>query len=104
MARVSADSWLTVGVAGVVAATAFAADGGLRLEPTTWTEVGLLLLGGGLVATAAIRRGFSGRIHGVLPLLWLGVLAAFTALSIVWSLSPADSWSEANRTFAYVAA
>ena len=30
-------------------------------------------------------------------------LAAFTALSIMWSLMPADSWFEANRTLAYAA-
>ena len=28
---------------------------------------------------------------------------AFTALSVLWSLAPADSWIEANRTFAYLA-
>ena len=50
------------------------------------------------------RRGSSDRIHGALPLLWLGLLAAFTALSITWSVSPADSWTETNRTLAYVAA
>ena len=31
------------------------------------------------------------------------LLAAYTALSIVWSLAPADSWLEANRTLAYLA-
>ena len=31
-------------------------------------------------------------------------LAAVTALSILWSLHPADSWIETNRTLAYLAA
>src|SRR4051794_29989723 len=101
--HLSAETGLTVGVAGVLTATAFAADGGLRLEPTTWTEIGLLLVGAGLTAAAVLRRGFSGRLYGGLPLLWLGLLAALTALSITWSLSPADSWDETNRTLTYVA-
>ena len=32
------------------------------------------------------------------------LLAAFTAFSITWSLTPAESWLETNRTFAYLAA
>ena len=32
------------------------------------------------------------------------LLAAYTALSIIWSLAPSDSWLEANRTLAYLAA
>ena len=45
-----------------------------------------------------------GRLHGALSLLCFAALAVYTTLSIIWSLSPSDSWLEANRTFAYFAA
>ena len=101
--RVSADTVLALAVAGVLVAVAFSADGGLRLERTTWTEVGLILLGAGLVAAALVARRLDGRLYGGVMLLGCGALAVFTALSIIWSVSPADSWFEANRTLAYFA-
>ena len=102
--RVSADAALTIAVGLVLTAVALAADGGLRLERTTWTEVGLMLLGAGLAAGALLAGRTHGRMYGSLTLLLLAVLAVFTALSIVWSLAPSESWLEANRTIAYVAA
>ena len=101
--RVSADTGLTLAVGGILVAIAFTADGGFRLERTTWTEVGLMLLGAALVAAALLSRGVQGRLYGGAMLLGFAALAVFTALSIVWSLSPGDSWLEANRTFAYLA-
>ena len=101
--RVSADTGLTLAVGGLVAAIAFTADGGFRLERTTWTEVGLILLGAVLVAAALVSRGIEGRQYGVAMLLGFAALSVFTTLSIIWSLSPADSWLETNRTFAYLA-
>jgi len=94
---------VTVAVGVVLAAVAFAADGGLRLERTTWTEVALILLGAGLVAWALLTLPMAGRLHGGLTMLAFAALAVFTALSIIWSVAPGDSWLEANRTFAYVA-
>ena len=91
LTRVSADAWLTVLVGLVLAAVAFAADGGLRLERTTWTEVGLILGGGLLVVWALLTGRAAGRLHGGLTLLGLAALAVFTALSIIWSVAPADS-------------
>ena len=101
--RVSADTVLTLAVGGVLAAIAFTADGGLRLERTTWTEIGLILLGTGLVAAALVARKLGGRLYGGVMLLGTAALAVFTALSVIWSVSPADSWLEANRTLAYLA-
>ena len=103
LSRVSAGAVLTLAVAGVLAATAFTADGGLRLERTTWTEVGLILLGAGLVAAALLARRVDGRLYGGVMLLGFAALTVFTALSVIWSVSPADSWIEANRTLAYLA-
>ncbi len=103
LARASADAWFTVAVGVALAAVAFAADGGLRIERTTWTEVGLILGGGVLVAWALLTGRAAGRLHGGMALLAFAALAVFTALSITWSVAPGDSWLEANRTFAYVA-
>ncbi|HYM58984.1 MAG TPA: O-antigen ligase family protein [Solirubrobacteraceae bacterium] len=100
----SADGALALAVGLALAAVALAADGGLRLERTTWTEVGLMCLGASLAAGALLTGRAQGRLHGALTLLALAALAVFTALSIVWSLAPAESWLEANRTIAYVAA
>ncbi len=102
--RVSADAALTVGVGVYLAAVAFAADGGLRLERTTYTEIALILTGAALVAWALLTGRLAGRLHGGLTLLAFAALAAYTALSIRWSVAPGDSWLETNRTFAYVAA
>ena len=102
LTRASADAWVTAAVGLVLAAIAFAADGGLRLERTTWTEVALILGGAVLVAWALLTGRVAGRLHGGLSLLAFAALGVFTALSIIWSVAPGDSWIEANRTFAYV--
>ena len=96
---------LAGGVALALAGTAFAADGGLRLERTTYVEMALMLVGAALCACALlVPRARTGRLHGGATLLAVALLAAYTAISILWSLAPSDSWIEANRTFAYLAA
>jgi hypothetical protein len=92
-------------IALVLAGTAFVADGGLRLERTTYVEIVLMLLGAGLCAAALlVPRARVARLHGGLTLTAVALLAAYTAVSITWSLAPSDSWIEANRTFSYLAA
>ena len=89
----------------MLAATAFIADGGLRLERTTYVEIALMGLGALLCAAALLLpHARCQRLHGAPALLAVALLAAYTAVSIVWSLAPSDSWIEANRTFAYLAA
>ena len=93
------------GVALVLAFAAFFADGGLRLERTTYLEVIVMVLGSVLCAAALlVPRARAQRMHGGVTLAAVAVLAAYTALSILWSLAPSDSWIEANRTFSYLAA
>jgi len=87
----------------VIVLSTFVARGGVRLEPTTTVEIGLMLAGAGVVAAACLHRGGIGPLHGVPAVLAFALLAAYTALSIVWSLAPADSWLEADRTLAYLA-
>jgi hypothetical protein len=79
----------------------FVARGGVRLGPTTTVEIGLMLAGSVAVAAACLLGG-PGRLHGVPAVLAFGLLAAFTALSITWSLAPSDSWLESSRTLAYL--
>ena len=96
---------LAAAVALVLAGTAFVADGGLRLERTTYVEIALMGLGALLCAAALLLpRARAQRLHGAPALLALALLAAYTAISIIWSLAPSDSWIEANRTFAYLSA
>ena len=96
---------ILLGVAVVLAGTAFVADGGLRLQRTTYVEVVLMLLGAGLCAASLlVPRARRQPLHGGLTLLGLALLTAFTGVSIVWSLAPSDSWIETGRTFAYLSA
>ena len=94
------------GTSFVLVLAAFVATGGLRVEPTTRILILLMLGGGALSAAAAVRapRSEARPLYGAWPLLLFAALAAYTAISIHWSLAPADSWMEANRTLAYVTA
>ena len=95
-------AWLSIAVSLVILLATFVGRGGVRLGPTTTVEIGLMLAGAVAVAAACLR-GAHGRLHGVPAVIAFGLLAAYTALSILWSLSPSDSWLETNRTLAYLA-
>jgi hypothetical protein len=62
--QVSADTALTWGVAIAIAAVSFGASGGLALERTTWTEVGLVLSGAALIAGALLTRAIAPPFYG----------------------------------------
>jgi hypothetical protein len=92
-------------VAFVLAGSAFVADGGLRLEPTTDVEIALMVLGALLCGAALLAPRARGvPFYGGPVLVAVGLLAAYTVCSILWSLAPSDSWVESGRTFAYLAA
>jgi hypothetical protein len=94
---------LTVGLAAILCALAFVADGGLQIGRTTPAEMGLILGGGLAVSGAVLLAPRRARLWGSGPLAMLVALAVLTALSITWAAQPADAWLEANRTLAYVA-
>jgi hypothetical protein len=96
---------LATGVALTLVLAAFIATGGLQLKPTTTVLIGFMLIGGASCAVATWRapRSRAHPLYGGLALLALAALAGFTAISIIWSLAPGDSWVEANRTIAYLA-
>ena len=107
-------SWLALAIAAAITAiasarppTAPASTGptsGRASSPTTIVEILLTLGGGVLVAlAAALEPAGRMRLSGAAAATALLALAAFTALSIGWSVAPSNSWLEANRTLAYAA-
>jgi hypothetical protein len=93
----------TTGLAAILCAVAFTADGGLQIERTTPVEIGLILGGGLAVAGSILLAPRRSRLWGVTPLVLMIALAVLTALSLTWAASPSDAYLEANRTFAYLA-
>jgi hypothetical protein len=101
--RPGVDAALTVGIAGVLAAVAFTAQGGLLLGRTTKVELGLLIASGVVVAAGILAAPHRGRLHGATAAGLFLALALFTVASIAWAVQPDDAWVEANRTLTYVA-
>ncbi len=99
----AAQPLLSIGLAAIICAVAFAADGGLLLARTTRVEVALILGGGLAVAGAILLVPRPARVCGAAPLVGLIALAVVTALSLTWAANPSDAYLEANRTFAYLA-
>ena len=96
--RVSAASAVLLGAA--LAGIAFGAAGGTELGRTTTVEVLAVLASGALVAVVLYRGIYGG--PGSVPLAAFAALAAFTALSVTWSIVPETSYVEAGRTMAYL--
>jgi hypothetical protein len=94
---------LTGGLAAILVAVAFAAQGGLQLGRAIPAEMGLILAGGAAVAAAVLHAPRRQRVWGGGVVLALVALAVLTALSITWAANPEDAYLEANRAFAYVA-
>jgi hypothetical protein len=100
--------WPTLLTAAILCWVTFAAGGGLRLGAMTTVEIALTL-GSGLVVACAVllsprvraRRAGPGGRYGLWPAGLLLVFAALTALSVVWSVQPDESWQDAGRVFAY---
>ena len=66
-------------------------------------QIALTLVGALVAAVAVLIAPVPRRSWGAVTLALLAALAAYTALSIAWSLSPAESWADANRMLSYVA-
>jgi O-antigen ligase len=115
LARLAGDSWPALAIAAAIAAVCFGATGGVQsldgsspsgagLGPNTVVEMALTL-GGGLLVALAFAREPRGRVRvfGFATAVALFALAAFSVLSVDWSVAPANSWLEASRTFSYAA-
>jgi len=94
----------SLGLGLLLAAIALRAGGGLQLGRTTEVEMGVQLAGGGLVAAAILAGSRADRIHGAWSIVAFSALVVLTAASVWWSVNPAETWLEANRTMAYGAA
>src|SRR2546429_223210 len=81
---------------------AFVTKGGDELSANTWAQIVLTLLGALLVALAVLF-GVRGRAWGLASVALFVALAALTLASVAWSVQPADSWLEGNRTISYLA-
>jgi O-antigen ligase len=103
----------TAAVAALLCLIVFYAKGGLTksdldLGPMTTFEI-LLTLGGGVLLASAVllapaERPALGRPgYGQWPLALLLALTGLTALSVVWSVQPDESWQEASLLLAYSA-
>lgn len=75
---------------------------GPGLAQNTWIEI-ILLATAVAVAAAVIVRGVAGPTHGGVAFVLFAAVAALTAASIAWSVSPDQSWVEASRTASYLA-
>ena len=96
--------WLAIAIAASILAACFYATGGLALGTATTTEMLLTLGSGCLVVLAALQeRARSMPLFGVWGAVAFLLLAAYTALSVGWSVEPSDSLIEAGRTFSYAA-
>jgi hypothetical protein len=101
--RGAIDVALGVGLGAGLVLLAFVTNAGGDLAPTTWSEIALTLLGAGICGSV-IWFGSPGRAWGAVTIALFAVMAAFTALSIAWSVKPDNSWLAANQTLAYLAA
>jgi hypothetical protein len=97
------DVALGVGLGAGLVLLAFVTNAGGDLAPTTWAEIALTLLGAGICGSV-IWFGSPGRAWGAGAIALFAVMAAFTGLSIAWSVKPDNSWLAANQTLAYLAA
>jgi tetratricopeptide (TPR) repeat protein len=94
---------LGVALAAALAALSFVAGGGVELGATTAVEIALALVAGLAGAFAVATLPDRAELPGAGMLLLFGALAALTALSVIWSVQPSDTWLETSRTLAYLA-
>lgn len=89
-------------LAAALLGVALGARAGSALERTAIVELGLIAAGATAVG-AAILIGRRGRLDGGAAVAAFAILAAITALSVGWSITPDVSYVEAGRTLAYLA-
>jgi O-Antigen ligase len=99
--RIDALWWPTLLTAGVICFVTFVAGGGLHLGPTTTVEIVLTIASGVIVAVTVVLVPVRGRVYGLWPVGLLFAFTALTALSVVWSVLPNESFKDAGRLLAY---
>ena len=100
---VTQDAALAALLAVALGLIVFVATGGTDLGPNTWIQLALIAAGAG-GAIALLLSAPGGRSWGGATVALFAALAALSYLSIAWSVQPATSWLEANRTLSYLGA
>ena len=77
--------------------------GAVFVGDSVWTGLAALVVAGGWSAVALTGRTPAPGGVGVVLLGLLLATAAWSGLSIVWSIAPDRSWEELDRTLVYVA-
>jgi hypothetical protein len=93
--------WPAALIACVLCFVAFMAGGGLNLSDMTTVEIVLTLGAGSIVVVVALLGPSRERAYGAWVMGLLFAFAALTALSVVWSVQPDDSFKDAGRMLAY---
>jgi O-antigen ligase len=93
--------WATLSIAAVFCWITFHAEGGLNAESLISTEMALTLVTGLAIAACVLLTAPGRRVRGLWPVGLLLALTVWTALSIVWSVQPDESWQEVGRMLAY---
>jgi tetratricopeptide (TPR) repeat protein len=96
----------TLGVAAGLCALVFYAKGGwnpINPRPMTALEMTLTLAGGATIAGVVLFAVPGQPLYGGWAVGLLLALTALTALSVVWSVQPDESWQETARMLAYSA-
>lgn len=103
--RVSPQSWVATITAALVLAVVAGAGGGEDATWTSYTEIGLILLGGATVCICILKlsRERKPKLFGIEALVAFALLTGLTGLSVAWSFDPNTSWLETNRTLSYLA-
>ena len=89
-------------LAAAILGVTLGARAGSALERTAIVELALIAAGAAAIG-AAILIGRRGRLDGGGAVFAFAILAAITALSVGWSITPDVSYIEAGRTLAYLA-
>jgi O-Antigen ligase len=101
--RADALWWPTLLTAGVICFLTFLGGGGLHLGPMTTVEMALTIGSAVIVAAIVVLVPLSGRMYGAWAIGLLFAFTALTALSVIWSVQPDESFKDAGRLLAYSA-
>ena len=99
--RADALWWPTILIAGIICFVTFVAGGGLHLGSMTAVEMTLTIASGLVVAVTVVLAPARGRQYGLWSIGLLLAFTALTALSVVWSVQPDESFKDAGRMLAY---
>ncbi len=101
--RADALWWVTILTATLICLVTFVAGGGLHLREMTAVEMALTIGSGLVVAAIILFAPPRGRVYGLSSVGLLLAFTALTALSVIWSVQPDESFKDAGRLLAYSA-